>query len=72
MMKGDDVPLYADGYGFLLMNNASINGLNKMLKKRNVDLTVEHRRFRPNILVDGKGKYCKSLREKYLTPASRN
>ena len=69
MTKADDVPLFADGYGFLLINNESIFGLNKMLKKRNVDLTVEHRRFRPNILVEGKGGcviHCESCVHAFL------
>ena len=49
-----DVPLFADGFGFLLTNEDSINDLNIKLKSQNIDLTVDERRFRPNISVKGK------------------
>ena len=49
-----DVPLFADGFGFLLTNEDSINNLNMKLKEQNIDLTVDERRFRPNISVKGK------------------
>ena len=52
--RGDDVPLYADGFGYLLLAENSISELNKRLKENNVDdLEVEETRFRPNIYVTG-------------------
>ena len=51
----DDVPLYADGFGFLLFAENSLKELNKHLEQNNVtDLIAEHTRFRPNIYVTGK------------------
>ena len=50
LTKVDDVPLYADGYGFLLLNEDSVASLNQKL----TSLQVEHERFRPNIVVKGK------------------
>ena len=52
LTKVDDVPLYADGYGFLLLNEDSVASLNQKL----TSLQVEHKRFRPNIVVKGKTK----------------
>ena len=49
-----DVPLFADGFGFLLTNEDSIDDLNIKLKAQNINLTVDERRFRPNISVKGK------------------
>jgi len=49
----DDVPLFADGFGFLLTNEDSVDDLNQRLKKRNIELEVDARRFRPNICVKG-------------------
>lgn len=52
--RPDDVPLYADGFGFLLIGDGSIKELNKRLQIEGVDgLEVEERRFRPNIFVSG-------------------
>ena len=50
LTKVDDVPLYADGYGFLLLNEDSVASLNQKL----TSLQVQHERFRPNIVVKGK------------------
>jgi len=47
LTKVDDVPLYADGYGFLLLNEDSVASLNQKL----TSLQVQHERFRPNIVV---------------------
>lgn len=49
LTKEDDVPLFADGYGFLLVNEESVQELNRHL----TTFQVEHRRFRPNIVVKG-------------------
>ena len=50
----DDVPLFADGFGYLLLTEASVNKLNDELKDNGVsDLVVEKTRFRPNIYVSG-------------------
>ena len=49
LTKADDVPLFADGYGFLLVNEKSVDVLNQKL----TSLQVKHRRFRPNIVVKG-------------------
>lgn len=51
LTKEDDVPLFADGYGFLLVNEESVQELNRHLTE---DFQVEHRRFRPNIVVKGR------------------
>ena len=52
--RNDDVPLYADGFGYLLLAEKSVNELNKRLKENDVDdLEVEQTRFRPNIYVTG-------------------
>ena len=52
LTKVEDVPLYADGYGFLLLNEDSVASLNQKL----TSLQVDHQRFRPNIVVKGKTK----------------
>ena len=49
LTKEEDVPLFADGYGFLLVNEKSVEELNQRLNS----LQVKHRRFRPNIVVKG-------------------
>ena len=49
LTKESDVPLFADGYGFLLVNEQSVDILNQQL----TDLKVNHQRFRPNIVVEG-------------------
>lgn len=49
--REDDVPLYADGFGFLLLAENSVNELNRRLEVQ--DLVVEETRFRPNIFVSG-------------------
>ena len=49
----EDVPLFADGFGYLLTNEDSITHLNEKLKAKNVNLIVDERRFRPNICVKG-------------------
>ena len=54
MTKPEDVPLFADGFGYLLTNEASIDTLNEKLASKKTDVRVEHRRFRPNIVVSGK------------------
>lgn len=52
--RNDDVPLYADGFGFLLLAENSVNELNRRLASFEVqDLVVEETRFRPNIFVSG-------------------
>jgi uncharacterized protein YcbX len=52
--RADDVPLYADGFGYLLLAQESLNKVNDRLKDNNVtDLVVEKTRFRPNIYVTG-------------------
>ena len=60
--RGDDIPLYADGFGYLLLAENSINELNKRLKQNGVnDLEVEETRFRPNIYITGDMSYqCSS------------
>ena len=56
--RGDDVPLYADGFGYLLLAENSISELNKRLKENDVnDLEVEETRFRPNIYISGDMSY---------------
>ena len=57
LTKPDDVPLYADGYGFLLVNENSVETLNQNL----TSFQVNHRRFRPNIVVKGTLHIFKSL-----------
>ena len=52
-MKPTDKPYYADLFPYLLISQASINGLNNLLDEENSDLVVEEKRFRPNILIDG-------------------
>ena len=59
MTKPNDVPLYADGFGYLLTNEESIGTLNEKLALAKTDVRVEHRRFRPNIVVEGtEGGFC--------------
>ena len=56
--RGDDIPLYADGFGYLLLAEKSISELNKRLKQNGVnDLEVEETRFRPNIYITGDMSY---------------
>ena len=50
MTKQNDVPLFANTYGFLLVNQESVKTLNGALK----ELQVDHKRFRPNIVTKGK------------------
>ena len=52
MTKQEDLPLFANFYGFLLVNEDSVSKLNEELKS--VPMEVDHRRFRPNIVVTGK------------------
>ena len=59
MTKPNDVPLYADGFGYLLTTDASIDTLNEKLASKKTEVRVEHRRFRPNIVVEGtEGGFC--------------
>ena len=51
MTKQGDLPLFANFYGFLLINEDSVTSLNQALKS--VPMEVDHRRFRPNIVVTG-------------------
>eukprot|EP00088_Acartia_fossae_P071740 TRINITY_DN992_c0_g1_i4.p1 TRINITY_DN992_c0_g1~~TRINITY_DN992_c0_g1_i4.p1 ORF type:complete len:322 (+),score=66.12 TRINITY_DN992_c0_g1_i4:48-1013(+) len=53
LMREGDKPLYADGCPYLLLSQASVQNLNKVLKEKNIDLEVEETRFRPNIHVTG-------------------
>jgi uncharacterized protein YcbX len=53
LTKADDVPLFADGFGFMLVNDASVAELNRKLSDKNANLKIDERRFRPNILVKG-------------------
>ncbi len=49
MAKPDDVPLFADGFGFLLVNEDSVSHVKSKFKNSNVD--VDDRRFRGNIII---------------------
>jgi len=53
IMKPKDKPYYADGFPYMMMSKSSIDELNKLLEKEGVDLTVEEKRFRPNIFITG-------------------
>ena len=55
MTKEGDLPLFANFYGFLLINEDSVTSLNQALKY--VPMEVDHRRFRPNIVVTGMRSY---------------
>ena len=52
-MKAEDKPYYADTFAYMMLSQPSIAGLNQLLSDENVDLEVEHTRFRPNILIEG-------------------
>ena len=52
-MKVEDKPYYADTFAYMMLSQPSIAGLNQLLSEENVDLEVEHTRFRPNILIEG-------------------
>jgi len=52
-MSSQDKPYYADTFPYMMLSQPSVQGLNKLLEDENVDLEVEHTRFRPNILIDG-------------------
>ena len=52
-MKTEDKPYYADTFAYMMLSQPSIAGLNQLLSQQNLDLEVEHRRFRPNIFIDG-------------------
>ncbi|TRY75757.1 hypothetical protein TCAL_08654 [Tigriopus californicus] len=51
--KENDVPLYADGFPYLLVSEESVADLNEKLSDRNVDLKVNALQFRPNLVVKG-------------------
>jgi len=54
LQEGDrDRPLYADGYPYLLLSRPSVARLNSVLQQTEAGLTVEEKRFRPNISVTG-------------------
>ena len=52
-LKAEDKPYYADTFAYMLLSQPSIAGLNQRLSEENVDLEVEHTRFRPNIFIEG-------------------
>ena len=52
-MKAEDKPYYADTFAYMMLSQPSIAGLNQLLSEENVDLEVEHTRFRPNIFIEG-------------------
>jgi len=52
-MKVEDRPYFADTFAYMMLSKASIEGLNKLLDEENVDMKVEEKRFRPNILIEG-------------------
>lgn len=51
--KEDDVPLYADGFPYLLVSEESVADLNRKLSDRQVDLKVNALQFRPNFIIKG-------------------
>jgi len=51
--KPSDKSYYADVFPYMMMTQPSIDTLNALLAQEDVDLTVEERRFRPNIVVTG-------------------
>jgi len=51
--KPGDKPYFADTFPYMLMSQPSVDQLNRMLEEEDVDLVVEEKRFRPNILIDG-------------------
>eukprot|EP00095_Tigriopus_kingsejongensis_P011642 maker-scaffold564_size136232-snap-gene-0.32 protein:Tk11642 transcript:maker-scaffold564_size136232-snap-gene-0.32-mRNA-1 annotation:"mosc domain-containing protein mitochondrial-like" len=51
--RDEDVPLYADGFPYLLLSEESVADLNAKMAERNVELEVEPLQFRPNIMVNG-------------------
>ena len=51
--KPQDKPYFADGFPYMMMTQPSLDELNRKLEEEGVDLKVEERRFRPNILVSG-------------------
>jgi len=53
MRKAEDKPYYSDVFPYMMMTQPSIDELNGLLDKENVDLNVEEKRFRPNIVVVG-------------------
>ena len=52
-MKAEDKPYYADTFAYMMLSQPSIAGLNQLLSQEDVDLEVEHTRFRPNIFIEG-------------------
>jgi uncharacterized protein YcbX len=51
--KEKDKPYFAHAFPYMMMTQPSITKLNTMLEEDNVDLEVDEKRFRPNILIDG-------------------
>ena len=48
-----DKPYFAHMFPYMMMAQPSINELNRMLELEDVDLEVDEKRFRPNILING-------------------
>merc|ERR1712080_510923 len=51
--KPEDKPYFADSFPYMMMSQPSVDELNRLLDLENVDLTVEKKRFRPNIFISG-------------------
>jgi len=51
--KPGDKPYFADTFAYMMLSQPSIDELNNMLDKEDVDLVVEEKRFRPNIFING-------------------
>ncbi len=65
MTKETDVPLFANFYGLMMVNEDSIHGVNESLAP--IQMEVEHSRFRPNLVVKGIGnQFCS--KDKKETP----
>lgn len=45
-----------DGFGYLLLSEESVQGLNEKLHENKIDLKVDGKRFRPNIIIKGLSK----------------
>ena len=51
--KAEDKPYFAHAFPYMMMAQPSISELNILMEEEGVDLEVDVRRFRPNILISG-------------------
>jgi len=49
--------LFSDVFSYLMLSTESVSDLQVRLNKKNLAMTIDERRFRPNLLIHGKKSF---------------